>query len=224
MTNKLRHPQSILAIDTVFIRNLADSIGLAGAQVLPIKIEELAEQAVPHLFVGCRDTLEKDERFRQILPYLLFIRPTAEGKIEFFAYQRGKGIGENRLLGKVSVGVGGHVDLIDLVYSPQSVINLNATVGASFTREAAEEIIFSEEIGDPKVVSAGCIVDDSDAVGRVHLGILLACVIPVGVELTCAEEELTTIGFRSAEDLLANYELENWSRIALTYAQETMNG
>jgi predicted NUDIX family phosphoesterase len=72
------------------------------------------------------------------------------------------------------------------------------------------------------VTSIGCIVDNSDEVGKVHLGILLACVIPHGVDIRCAEEELITIGFRSAEDLLANHPLENWTRIALQYAEETL--
>lgn len=210
----MKHPQAILAIRNSFLVN-----DLAMVQgVNPISVEALGEVVTPHLMLGCRNDLESNPDYRQVLPYVIAMRTNGRtGKAEFFAYQRGKGIGESRLLGKVSIGIGGHVDLADVMHS-ESVINFNGTVGIAVARELKEEILFSGGIADLDLFSAGMLIDNSDAVGKVHLGVLMGLMLPDHIDMDCIEEELDTIGFKSADELLSgDYELENWTRIALEH-------
>lgn len=65
-----------------------------------------------------RDWCEKDTRFIQLLPYIIFFKKI-DGEYYLFVYQRGKGVGEERLAGGCSVGVGGHINPLDF-FSIQS--------------------------------------------------------------------------------------------------------
>lgn len=210
----MKHPQAILAIRNNFL-----TMGLGLKQgVNALSVEDLSSCSVDALMLGCREWLEICEDFRQVLPYIIFVRSNPlTNEPEYFAYQRGKGIGEDRLLGNVSIGVGGHVDLADVVHS-ESQINLNATVGVAAAREIKEEIIFtggSER--ELEMFSAGMLIDDTNSVGKVHLGVLLCVMLPDSMDMVCAEKELDTLGFMSAAELLALDNIENWTRIALEH-------
>lgn len=206
--------ESILAIRNEF---LIDKLGFVQG-VNSFSVEDLSNVSTEALMLGCREWLERCEDFRQVLPYIIFIRSNARtNEPEYFAYQRGKGIGEDRLLGNVSIGVGGHVDLVDVVHS-ESTINLGATVGVSSAREIKEEIIFTGGTErELEMFSAGMLIDDTNSVGKVHLGVLLAVTLPNSMDMVCAEKELDTLGFMSAAELLAMDNLENWTRIALEH-------
>lgn len=62
-----------------------------------------------------RGWCETDTRFLQLLPYITFYKKSAEGDISLFVYQRGQGVGEERLAKNCSVGAGGHVNPIDFL-------------------------------------------------------------------------------------------------------------
>lgn len=61
-----------------------------------------------------RGWCETDTRFVQFLPYITFYKKSAEG-LKLFVYQRGKGVGEERLALNCSVGAGGHINPIDFL-------------------------------------------------------------------------------------------------------------
>ena len=86
------------------------------------------------IFIAQRAVLEADDDFRQIIPISVMI---CRGKI--WAYRREVQGGESRLHGKVSVSVGGHWDIDDLV-TKSSVIDLAASMERAASRELEEEI------------------------------------------------------------------------------------
>lgn len=61
-----------------------------------------------------RGWCETDRRFLQLLPYMIFYKKVG-GKYKIFVYQRGKGVGEERLALGCSIGVGGHINPHDFL-------------------------------------------------------------------------------------------------------------
>lgn len=217
----IKHPQHILAFDKKYF-------GIEGLEgFIQITPKQFFERAYQSLFIGRREELEKDERFGQALPYVVMYQKGNDGRVAVFAYQRTKQVGEQRLAGAISVGTGGHMDLADIRMSDNSVIDLVSTFAVAVARELNEEVLFDSGVGRltfdemrqraqqsvfPKV--AGMIIDNSNEVGRVHYGVILAMQIPEGFTPVCAEQELTTIGMAYSETLPVD-QMENWSKIVV---------
>lgn len=162
-----------------------------------------------------------DANYRQLLPYVTI----RDGDL-ILPYLRGKGVGENRLAGNASVGWGGHVDAIDTVMCGNSIIDVKATVMKNIMRELAEELRFFrvehpegdvslEEAGD--IVFNGYINDNSNDVGRLHLGLSFDFKIKPGYSATSREAELRVLPWMSREALyaMADVVIENWSKLYL---------
>jgi predicted NUDIX family phosphoesterase len=98
---------------------------------------------------------ERDPMLKQVIPYALFER---EGAI-FLMRRLGKG-GEARLHGKLSVGVGGHVNPID---------GAEDALDAGLRREVEEEVAVQ---GAWQATPVGILNDDATAVGAVHFGLV----------------------------------------------------
>lgn len=150
-----------------------------------------------------RSSAEQDPSHKQIIPYLVIRHGD-----RVLCYTRGKSGGESRLHAKMSIGIGGHM-------------NDGDTHAAHFDRAAylrAVERELNEEIEIPgsyhQRISA-LINDDSNDVGRVHLGV---------VHLV----EVDSPAVRPREDAIADPEfltlaelgsrrdrLETWSQICL---------
>jgi predicted NUDIX family phosphoesterase len=173
------------------------------------------EAAYASLFIGRRHELENDERFGQFLPYVLLRRIDQDGLVSLFEYQRTSKVGEDRLGGKKSIGVGGHVDLIDVRIDDNSVIDVVSTTAHAIAREMNEEILFTHtnEFGTVDLtfdevrmgkdgfefernslvpVFHGVINDMSDPVGRVHYGCVFTIDVPSEFTPKCREAELKT--------------------------------
>jgi predicted NUDIX family phosphoesterase len=147
-----------------------------------------------------RAAAEADENFKQLIPYAVIM---ADGQV--FKYRRGVKSGESRLHGLISVGVGGHISSDDATL-------FGEVYDDAFARELFEEVIMSEVVTD---TVCGLINDDSNAVGRVHLGVvhLLTLASP---QVRAREKALIDSGFVSVDDLRAKYdELETWTQICL---------
>lgn len=181
--------------------------------------------------IGERALLEKDFAKRHFIPYLLIKgkRPANDctGVLTtFFHYQRGKGVGESRLAGNDSCGMGGHVDAADAftrsgrlfihkVPEPAS-IDIRTTLEFAAGRERDEEL--EGETSPLKFV--GLLIDDSNEVGQVHIGVVMvADATQEPAAYRCKEEQLNELGFFTAEESLARPKLENWSHILMTHAR-----
>jgi predicted NUDIX family phosphoesterase len=122
---------------------------------------ELVERS--GLCLGGREWLESDERFRQIIPYVVL---RDAGKL--LGYMRSSEGNEARLHGRCSLGFGGHIDLDDVV-SEGSVVDLRRTIATSANRELLEEVgLQPEQVRNREFL--GLICSSSSEVERVHLG------------------------------------------------------
>src|SRR5215217_1245424 len=98
--------------------------------------------------------------YKQIIPYALI---AFQNKVAY--YVRGKKAGEQRLVAKGSIGIGGHMNETD-----ESLFAMDeAAYRAGVEREVNEEIKIDTPFED-KIVAL--LNDDSTEVGTVHLGIV----------------------------------------------------
>lgn len=113
-----------------------------------------------------RPTAERTPAWKQLIPYCIVLR----GEDEVFCVERLPSQGESRLHGRLSIGIGGHVEPID---GPVDGIVARAT-----RRELREELHL------PPGVTAnlsGVLNDDSDAVGSVHVGLVHVVRLPASI-------------------------------------------
>ncbi len=112
-----------------------------------------------NLFLS-RDQAEQNPAYKQIIPYALIV---FENRV--LHYVRGKKAGEQRLVAKGSIGIGGHMNEGD-----ESLFALDEQAyRAGVEREVNEEIKIDTPFEDRIVALLN---DDTTDVGRVHLGIV----------------------------------------------------
>lgn len=231
MIKQYKHPMHILVIDKEFTDELPGmNLKQGVTRFTQVQYTHWLDHAAAHLMTGLREKMEYDPRFRQILPYTPVIFSDTPQNIDWansplFLYQRTKKVGEERLAGNHSIGTGGHVDNDD-VKSRNSIINFGATIDANLAREVAcEELLFTlkgEEvnpISHPQLfdfVPFGLLRDDSNNVGKVHLGVVNVIVVPTQVRAQCKEDELITCQPMTATELKASgLNFEGWTQILI---------
>lgn len=195
-------------------------------------LRERMEALKPGTLLAQRARLEADPYFRHPIPYILIHRQRADGSLELFVYQRTKLIGEDLLGQKFSVALGGHPEADSVRFHNDWSFNTTESLLACMVSELDEEasfngMTFSEYAEAGNLYTYGheaFLRDDSDAVGRQHIGIVMSIGLPEGVEVLCTEEELITVGFRTLEELEADlelpeenalYDFENWSKLCI---------
>src|SRR6266403_3536382 len=109
-----------------------------------------------------RARAENDPAYKQIIPYVLL---SFEDKLLY--YVRGKEAGEQRLIAKGSIGIGGHMSEEKDKFLWHTTDE--AAYRAGVEREVNEEIKIDTPFEDQIVALLN---DDSTEVGRVHLGIV----------------------------------------------------
>lgn len=204
----MKHQEHILAVSAEAFNQMPHGMTRMG-------LKEFAERFTKDLIVAQRAKLEKDPSYRQIIPYFMLFTENEQGA-EVFPYRRRSG-GEDRLKDRVSVGFGGHVDLADVHCDPDTnTINLPATVISAMSRELKEEVKIEGMEGDAQIYEIGVLIDNSDEVGRVHVGLVFGVRLVEGATLTANEEGIEILSSaKPAEIILAGYNLENWSSIVL---------
>ena len=150
-----------------------------------------------------RARAETDPAFKQIIPYVV----VTDGK-SVLHYVRGKKAGEQRLVAKGSIGIGGHINDED---HSLFAVGLQAFQEA-VKREVCEELTVQGSF-DAKPV--GLINDDSTEVGRVHFGIVHV-LFRTPEEVRKNEQVITQVEFIPVEELKARREqMETWSQLCL---------
>lgn len=149
-----------------------------------------------------RDEMEKDPRYKQLIPYCIF-----RCGDQLFQYTRGKLQGEGRLRGKRSIGVGGHI-------CNQDELGTASPYREALQRELAEEIHIETPTRDHLI---GLLNDDSTEVGRVHLGIVHLFEVDEP-KVHAREASMLDAGFAPARDLLRDLDgFETWSQLCLSH-------
>jgi predicted NUDIX family phosphoesterase len=150
-----------------------------------------------------RTRAETDPTFKQIIPYVV----VTDGK-SVLHYVRGKKAGEQRLVAKGSIGIGGHINDKD---HSLFAVGLQAFQEA-VKREVCEELAVQDEF-DAKPV--GLINDDSTEVGRVHFGVVHV-LFRTPDKVKKNEQVITQVEFVPIEELKARREqMESWSQLCL---------
>ena len=154
-------------------------------------------------FFLARPEAEINPAYKQIIPYALM---AFDDKVAY--YVRGKKAGEQRLVAKGSIGIGGHMNETD-----ESLFALDeAAYRAGVEREVNEEIKIESPFEDRIVALLN---DDSTEVGRVHLGIVHVFKL-AEAKIEKREAMITGLTFLQKEELLARREtMESWSQICL---------
>ena len=150
-----------------------------------------------------RSDAESNPAYKQIIPYALI---AFENTI--LHYVRGKKAGEQRLIAKGSIGIGGHMNETD-----ESLFAMDEQAyRAGVEREVNEEIKIDTPFEDQIVALLN---DDSTEVGRVHLGIVHIFKLQEP-KVQKREAMITGLTFLTKEELLARREtMETWSQICV---------
>jgi predicted NUDIX family phosphoesterase len=155
-----------------------------------------------------RSTVESDESFKQIIVYII----VKDGD-KIYRYARSGG--EERLVGDYSVGIGGHVnvdDTMDADFSPADAVH-----GAAI-REFEEEIKYTHDYNWSDMFldgPIGVINDNSDYVGRVHLGVVFVMRMD-NVSVVSKDENIYKAGMTDLDELMENLDdYEGWSQLLI---------
>lgn len=172
----------------------------------PVDFEELLAIINRHKEFNPRGLMEVDTRYKQIIPYLIFTHND-----RYFLMQRSATASETRLQNNYSLGIGGHVRQEDLA---------GKTLFDWAEREFNEEIAYT---GNLECEPIGILNDDSNEVGKVHLGLVMLL-----------HGDSTDIAIRSElksgklvpleECMLLHKDMESWSQIVLKYLLDRKYG
>jgi len=150
-----------------------------------------------------RREAEINPAYKQIIPYALI---AFENSVAY--YVRGKKAGEQRLVAKGSIGIGGHMNEAD-----ESLFALDEQAyRAGVEREVNEEIKIDTTFDDRIVALLN---DDTTEVGSVHLGIVHVFKL-ANPKVQKREAMITGLTFLPKEELRSRREtMETWSQICL---------
>jgi predicted NUDIX family phosphoesterase len=150
-----------------------------------------------------RAQAERDPAYKQIIPYALVAFENA-----VLHYVRGKKAGEQRLVAKGSIGIGGHMNETDETFFALD----EAAYRAGVEREVNEEIRIATRFNDRIVALLN---DDTTEVGRVHLGIVHVFKL-AEPKVEKREAMITNLALRTRAELMGRRDsLETWSQICL---------
>jgi predicted NUDIX family phosphoesterase len=187
----------------VIKRSLFDKLGsFHGLNFEPQKYLEAILSRGNNFFLQ-RAQAENDPTHKQIIPYAIL---AFENKVLY--YVRGKKAGEQRLVAKGSIGIGGHMNESD-----ESLFALDeAAYRAGVEREVNEEVKIDTTFDDRIVALLN---DDTTEVGQVHLGIVHIFKL-AEPKVEKREAMITNLAFLSKDELLARREsLETWSQLCV---------
>lgn len=151
-----------------------------------------------HKFMA-RGDVEDDPRWQQIIPYMFF-----ENAGKYFLMQRNAGHTDKRLASNFSLGVGGHINKKDIK---------TGSIVSWAKREFEEEVDYK---GRYKAEFLGLLNDDTNDVGRVHLGLIIK-MAGKSNGITVRDEHQSG-KMVAVDELSRNYKkMETWSQIVYDY-------
>ena len=157
---------------------------------------------------------ERTPTLKQLIPYSIF---ECDGRV-LLVQRTAKG-GESRLHGKLSIGIGGHINPEDLEIAPRPG---RTALDAGSEREISEEL---DVRGSYEIRRVGILNDDSNAVGAVHVGVVQVVHVRGSVEIREREQlEGRLVPCEELSALLAQgANFETWSRLLIPHVGELLN-
>jgi predicted NUDIX family phosphoesterase len=189
--------ENILVVPRPVFERLGAFEGLAFAPEAYIK--DFLDPA-NNLFLP-RSAAENDPTHKQLIPYLVLHHGD-----HVLCYTRGKAGGEARLHAKMSIGIGGHINDGDTHAEHFD----EAAYFRAVERELHEELVIP---GGYHQRIAALLNDDSNDVGRVHLGVVHLIEVD-STDIQPREDAVRDLRFVPAEELAPLRDrLESWSQI-----------
>ena len=184
-------------------RSLFDQLGAFQGLCFDVERYLPAFLARENNFFTPRGPAETNPELKQIIPYVLLVHGDS-----VFHYVRGKKAGEQRLVAKGSVGIGGHMNDGD-----EGLFALDREAyNVAVQRETAEEVFIETKFTNHVVALLN---DDSNEVGKVHLGVVHI----FHLESDAArkrEAVITESGFLTITELRTRRDaLETWSQLCI---------
>lgn len=162
-----------------------------------------------------REWAERQPEFKQVIPYSVV---ECDGKV--LLLRRLSGGGEARLRGKLSIGIGGHINPEDLPQESQGR-GKRSPIDAGTRREVEEELAID---GRWEVRRFGILNDDSNPVGAVHVGVVQCITVHGSVEIR--ERDQLEGRLVDPDELRARLEegaeFETWSSLLVPHLDEIL--
>lgn len=164
-----------------------------------------------------RAEVEHDETLLQPIAYLVLLNEAGQA----WCYQRAGG--DARVDGRLSCGVGGHVDAADAVAAvpkeTNTLLDAEATLRRALLRELTEELqATAADLHELRL--QGLIYEGLSAIGRVHLGVLYTALWRhTDAPLPRPDEALQGLGFMDLNAIATDARFELWSRLAAQHLQ-----
>jgi predicted NUDIX family phosphoesterase len=184
-------------------RELIERLGMFQGLCFDVERYLPALLARENNFFTPRAPAETNPSLKQIIPYVLIVHGD-----RVFHYVRGKKSGEQRLVAKGSLGIGGHMNDGD-----EGLFSLDRDAYlAAVQREVGEEM-FIETTYTNHIVAL--LNDDSNDVGKVHLGVVHIFRLATDAARK-RESVITEAGFVPIAELRQRRDaLETWSQLCL---------
>ncbi len=146
-----------------------------------------------------RGIAETDFSYKQVIPYLVF----KHGE-KLFLMQRRSNSSESRLANKYSLGIGGHIRKEDIQ---------SRDIFEWARREFYEEVDYKDIL---KITPLGILNDDTNDVGKVHVGLVL--LLEGDSDQISIRSELQNGTLYSFEECMNFYpQMESWSQLVFDF-------
>jgi len=182
--------------------------------------ESLLNRVLGNLQSIPRSVAEKNYDFKQIVVYVVI-----KSKDSYLTYRRTSKTQEDRLHHKYSIGIGGHVNIID--NSQLTLFDYDRKKGVllqAVWREVGEEINMESKIlNQPQLI---CFInDDSNDVGKVHFGTVWLLEISEPKVSMKGERGIGKIRFEDISHLQAKKSyFEKWSQLLIDFLKRLNRG
>lgn len=169
--------------------------------VIEILQADVMKELLKHGVFGMRSVLEEKPEYKQIIPYAVICCGE-----EVYLFHRTKKQTETRLHNLYSLGVGGHMNpfgnVIDIFYLRHEL-----------EREMNEEVLVHDNCEVLDIKPVGFINDDTNEVGKVHLGVLYEIELS-NSDIEIKEKDKMSGTWIKRSDLRSYYpKMESWSKI-----------
>ena len=197
--------EKVLCVEQAAFSDLLQSLGAPVSVTTTIYVHGITPEgwrslSVPFRFEQ-RSACETDDSLKQMIPYVI-VRHAGK----YLTYARTDQSGEKRLVGKKSIGIGGHINQSDT--GPEEG-KLNTILRNCAAREVKEEL--GVEVPAGNFEFRGILYSAMDDVSRKHFAIVMLIDLDPGA-IKQPENTLTKLEWRTSFELhRARRDYEIWS-------------
>lgn len=192
---------------TLFQGTLFDERVVNYLEIISSHYEVMRRGAVDEKDMPLDKCAERNFNFKQTIPYIIITKGD-----KFYVTERLEGAGESRLHGKLSMGIGGHMNPIEGLESFNEILHENTL------RELNEELKVESAGESVDIEMKGLLNDDSDEVGQVHIALLGKINLKENQNVTVKEVEQLKGSWYTLDELLSEDvfpRIESWGKIVV---------